>query len=156
MNKPSSAFGARPEALFLSPEAPYPAIGGGPLRSASLIEYLARSYDVHAILFRTPEDPDPRQAIPPGRIARLDILNLPHHSKAAAARVARNALRAIRAKPPLMDRFAGFEAPLSLLLEGQKYELVIVEHFWCAPYIRQIRQHCKRVILDLHNIESVW
>ena len=29
-----------PKALFLSPESPYPAIGGGPLRSASLLEYL--------------------------------------------------------------------------------------------------------------------
>jgi len=156
MNKPSSASGARPDALFLSPEAPYPPIGGGPLRSASLIEYLARHYSVHAILFRAPEDPDPGQAIPSGRIARLDILDLPHHSKATAARVARNTLRAIQARPPLMDRFAGFERPLSRLLQGRKYELAMVEHFWCAPYIRQIRRHSQRVILDLHNIESSW
>ena len=29
MNKPSGASGTRPDALFLSPEAPYPPIGGG-------------------------------------------------------------------------------------------------------------------------------
>ncbi len=156
MNKPSSVFEARPEALFLSPEAPYPPIGGGALRSASLVEYLARNYNVHAILFRAPGDPDPRPAIPSGRIGRLDILDLPHHSKATPARVARNALRAMRARPPLLDRFAGFERPLSHLLEGRKYELAMLEHFWCAPYVRQIRAHSQRVILDLHNIESSW
>lgn len=156
MNKPSGASVTKPDALFLSPEAPYPPIGGGPLRSASLLEYLARRYTVHAIVFRAPGDPDPGRAIPPGRIARLDILKLPQHSKGAAARLVRNALRAARARPPLMDRFAGFERSLSLLLEGRKYELALVEHFWCAPYLRQIRQHSKRVILDLHNIESTW
>jgi polysaccharide biosynthesis protein PslH len=156
MNKPSGASATKLDALFLSPEAPYPPIGGGPLRSASLLEYLARHYAVHAVVFRAPGDPDPGRAIPPGRISRLDILDLPHHSNGAAARLMRNALRAVRARPPLMDRFAGFERSLSRLLEGRDYELAVVEHFWCAPYLAQIRQHSKRVILDLHNIESAW
>ena len=156
MSKPSGASVTKPDALFLSPEAPYPPIGGGPLRSVSLLEYLARGYTVHAVVFHVPGDPDPARAIPPGRISRLDILELPHHSKGAAARVIRNALRAVRSRPPLMDRFAGFERALSQLLEGREYELAVVEHFWCAPYLPQIRQHSKRVILDLHNIESAW
>ena len=154
MNKLSGASQTRRKALFLSPEAPYPAIGGGPLRSASLLEYMRRDHAVHAIVFRQPGDPDPRSAFPP--VERLDVLDLPYHSKRAAARIRRNLLRAIRGRPPLIDRFAGFEHALSALLEGRHYDLAIVEHFWCAPYIGLMRKHSTRTILDLHNIESAW
>jgi glycosyltransferase involved in cell wall biosynthesis len=156
MNKRSSDSGTRPSALFLSPEAPYPAIGGGSLRSASLVEYLAREYAVHLIAFREPGAPDPARAVPPGRISRMDVLDLPYHSKRPAARTARNLSRAWRGSPPLIDRFAGFDGPLEALLRGRAYDLAILEHFWCACYVRQVRPHCARVILDLHNIESEW
>ena len=156
MNTHSSASGTRAEALFLAPELPYPSIGGGPQRSASLLEYLASRYAVHAIVFRSAEDPEPARIFPPGLVSRLDTIDLPYHSKAPPARLVRNTLRAIRARPPLMDRFSGFERQLSLLLAGRQYELALVEHFWCAPYVQQISPHAKRVIVDLHNIESVW
>ncbi len=156
MHKPPSASATKPRALFLSPEAPYPAIGGGPLRSASLVEYLAQRYAVHAVVFRQPDAPDPGRAVPAGRIHRLDVMELPRHSKALAARAARNLSRLIRARPPLLDRFAGFDRALDALLGDHSYEVAIVEHFWCAPYVRQIRPHSARVILDLHNIESAW
>jgi glycosyltransferase involved in cell wall biosynthesis len=156
MNKLSSASGTRPNALFLSPEAPYPAIGGGSLRSASLLEYLAREYAVHLITFREPGAPDPAQAVPPGRICRLDVLDLPYHSKRAAARTARNLSRAWRGSPPLIDRFAGFESALEPMLGDRHFDLAIVEHFWCAPYVDKLRPRSRRVILDLHNIESEW
>ncbi len=126
------------------------------MRSASLVEYLARGYSVHAIVFQEPGAADPARAIPSGRIGRLDVLELPYHSKAAAARVLRNAGRLIRARPPLIDRFSGFERALAGLLEGNSYDAAVIEHFWCAPYLQQIRPHAARVILDLHNIESAW
>lgn len=126
------------------------------MRSASLIEYLARNYPVHAVVFRQPGQSDPARAVPPGRICRMDVLDLPYHSKRGAARLVRNAWRAIRSKPPLIDRFAGFDQALESLLEGRQFELAIVEHFWCAPYVSLIRPHAKRVIVDLHNIESCW
>src|SRR5579863_8802186 len=151
----SSGSGTRPSALFLSPEAPYPPIGGGALRSASLIEYLARDYALHAVVFRQPGQSDPARAVPLGRVCRMDVIDLPYHSKRGGARLLRNAWRAIRSRPPLLDRFAGFDQALESLLEEQ-YELAIVEHFWCAPYVSVIRPHAKRVILDLHNIESYW
>ena len=55
-------------ALFLSPEPPIPGSGGGGLRSASLLEYLAHRYAVHAIVFRQAGEADPDLAIPPGRV----------------------------------------------------------------------------------------
>lgn len=133
-------------ALFLSPEAPVPGAGGGGLRSASLLEYLRAHYDVQVFSF-----------------------DLPHHSKSRWARVWRNGWRFIRAAPPLLDRFAGFESqieaqlrdpplpqrtPRDAMAPGRRYSLGVIEHFWCAPYARTLRPHCDRLVLDLHNIES--
>src|SRR5271170_277127 len=85
-----------PKALFLSPESPYPAIGGGPLRSASLLEYLSRHFSVHAIVFQQDGDPDPARFIPADRLEKLDVLRLPRHSKSGMARAARNSMRLLR------------------------------------------------------------
>lgn len=156
MGTPPSVSGKKPSALFLSAEAPYPTVGGGPLRSASLLEYLARRYDVHAIVFRQAGDPDPGLAIPPGRVEKLDVIDLPYHSKRPAARAIRNAMRILRNRPPLIDRFSGAGRRISLLLAGRRYETAVIEHFWCAPYLEQVRPHAHRVVLDLHNIESAW
>jgi polysaccharide biosynthesis protein PslH len=156
MIAPLSVSGKRPRALFLSAEAPYPAVGGGPLRSASLLEYLARRYAVHALVFREAADPHPGLAIPPGRVERLDVIDLPFHSRRPAARAVRNASRIVRNRPPLVDRFSGSARRISMLLAGEQYETAVIEHFWCAPYVEQVRPHSKCVLLDLHNIESVW
>jgi len=156
MDRPSNASARKPRALFLSPESPYPAIGGGPLRSASLLEYLARHFSVHAIFFHQHGDPDPARFIPADRIEKLDVLELPRHSKSALARVSRNAIRMFRNRPPLFDRFSGFQEAIGKLAAGRQYDAALVEHFWAAPYVEQLRPYSKRVILDLHNIESVW
>ena len=145
---------ARRRALFLAPESPYPLIGGGALRAASLLEYLAQSYAVDAIVFRTPGAP---VDLPAGLVDRLDTIELPRHSKQPAARVRRNGLRLLRRSPPLIDRFSGFGAQIAALLADRPpYDLGVIEHFWCAPYLEQIGPHCRRTILDLHNIESAW
>jgi len=156
MSTPRSASGKKLKALFLSAEAPYPAVGGGPLRSASLLEYLAQRYAVHAIVFRQAGEADPGLAIPPGRVERLDVIDLPYHSKRPLARAVRNALRIVGNRPPLVDRFSGSASEISTFLAGELFETAIVEHFWCAPYVEQVRPHSKSVILDLHNIESSW
>src|SRR5579864_3497037 len=151
-----SGSSAKARVLFLAPEAPYPVRGGGPLRSASLLEYLACRFRVHAIVFRQPGDPDPAQAIPADRIEKLDVVELPFHSKHPLARALRNSRRLIRNIPPLMDRFAGFEERITALAGGYEFRFAVIEHFWCAPYLAQLRPACQRVILDLHNIESAW
>jgi len=120
----------KPRALFLSPEAPVAGAGGGGLRSASLLEYLRAKYDVQVVSF-----------------------TLPHHSKSTAARAWRNTWRFVRGAPPLLDRFSGFESQLAPVL-AHRYDLGVIEHFWCAPYARALRPHCDRLVLDLHNIES--
>ncbi len=146
---------AGPPALFLVPEAPYPLAGGGALRSASLLEYLGRRYSVDVIAFREPHAPDPGQAIPSRLVRRIDVLDLPVHSRHPLARLGRTASRLIRGVPPLNDRFTGFGSALDTLLEGRRYEVALIEHFWCAPYWEQVAPHSKAVLLDLHNIESV-
>ena len=106
--------------------------GGGGLRSASLLEYLRGRYRVQVASFA-----------------------LPRHSKSFAARAWRNGSRLARGRPPLLDRFAGFEAQLTPFLDGRRYRVAVIEHFWCAPYAQALRPYCDRLALDLHNVESV-
>jgi len=111
---------------------------------------------VHAIVFREPGDPDPALALPAGCVDKLDVVNLPYHSKQPFARALRNISRMVRNRPPLLDRFSGFEDVIAARIANQHYDVAIIEHFWCASYVAQLRQCSKQVILDLHNIESVW
>ena len=147
MSRPSA--GSMAEALVVCPEAPYPVAGGGPLRSACLLEYVASKYDVDVIVFREPGAADPRQAFPQALLRSITVLELPYHSKTTAAKILRNAARYVRSAPPLVDRFSGFKLPIA-----RDYDLGVVEHFWCATYIEQLRPRCRQVVLDLHNIES--
>ncbi len=146
----------RPRALFVSPEPPYPAVGGGPLRSASLLAYLGAHCDVDLISFREHDAPDPAASLPPHLVQHTASLALPPHSRSAVARFARNAGRFVRARPPLVDRFSGFDNALAAQLAGKRYDLAVIEHFWCAQYAPLVRKHASSVILDLHNVESVW
>jgi polysaccharide biosynthesis protein PslH len=148
------AVDRKPRALFLVPEAPYPLAGGGALRTASLIHGLARFYELDLIVFRQPMAPDPRKLIPPGLAQRVSIIDLPVNGRGLAARGLRNAVRLVRQVPPLVDRFSGFEREVAAAIEGRRYELAIIEHFWCAGYWEQISRVADRVALDLHNVES--
>jgi glycosyltransferase involved in cell wall biosynthesis len=141
-------------ALFLTPETPYPLTGGGALRSASVLEYLGRSYVVDAVIFR---EPGAKVELPSGRVDRLHIVDLPAHSKRPASRLLRNGGRLLRRVPPLVDRFSGFGAAIDSFLRSRPtYDLGVVEHFWCAPYWEQIGARCRSTVLDLHNLESAW
>ena len=130
--------------------------GGGPLRSASLLHYLASRYDVDALIFREPHAPDPARQLPPDLVRRVAIIDLPSHRRSRPARGVRNVHRLARRVPPLMDRFSGFAQQVAAALSGQSYAIGVIEHFWCAPYWKQIAPVCARTVLDLHNIESVW
>ena len=141
MTKP----GGCSSALFLSPEAMYPRIGGGAARSASIFEYLAARRQVDVITFH-------EQAIAGAH--DVLVLELPLHSKSKAARAVRNLRRFALGRPPLLDRYAGFDTLISAWLSHRRYEVAVVEHFWCAPYAAALRPHAERLVLDLHNIES--
>lgn len=145
----------RSAALLLSAESPYPLAGGGALRTASLLHYLAGRYDTDLIVFRQPGSADPLQSLPSGLVRRVLAIDLPAHSRAPIARAIRNGIRLARRVPPLVDRFAGFQRAVAAATAGRRYALGVVEHFWCAPYAEQLAPVCDRIVLDLHNIESV-
>jgi len=143
-------------ALFLVPEAPYPTHGGGAMRSASVLEYLAQRYDVDVIVFREPGAPDPAPLFPvAARLRDILVLALPPHRKDPISRAARTAKRMARAVPPLVDRFSGFAGPISAFLNGRQYDVAVIEHFWCAAYFEQIAPVSRKTVLNMHNIESV-
>ncbi len=145
---------SRPTALLVAPEIPYPTTGGGALRTASVLEYLSRRYDTDALVFRQPGEPDPALMFPEGLTRKVFVVDLPLHARNGAARAWRNLSRLARRVPPLVDRFSGFAGPMRELLEGRRYSLAVVEHFWCAPYADVLRERAERVVLNLHNLES--
>jgi len=145
---------ARPSALLIAPETPYPVAGGGALRTASLLHYLTQSHDVDLIVFRQPGGPDPAQRMPAGLVRRMTVIDLPANGRSLAARMLRNGARVLRRVPPLVDRFSGFAAQIAHAVEGRRYEIGVVEHSWCAAYYDQIAPSCACTVLDLHNIES--
>lgn len=154
MTKPGAGSTDKPEALFLTAEAPYPMVGGGPLRTGSLLEYLASRYTLDVVVFRQPGAEDPAQSFPAGLARKIEVLDLPYHSKSTFARAGRNITRYVRGAPPLLDRFSAFTKQLPAKLGGRQYELGVIEHAWCALYLHSLRPQCRRVVLDLHNIES--
>lgn len=101
------------------------------MRSASLVAYLERTYLVDVVTF-----------------------TLEPHSKSAAAKVIRNASRLVRGRPPLFDRYSGYENQIRASIPAQHYDLGVIEHFWCASYADLLRPLTDRLVLDLHNIES--
>jgi polysaccharide biosynthesis protein PslH len=140
---------------MLAPETPYPMAGGGAIRTASLLHYLARRYDTDLIVFRQPGAPDPMRAMPAGLAQRIAAIELPANGRSASARILRNASRVARRVPPLVDRFAGFAEEIARAIGGRQYDLGVVEHFWCAPYWPVLSQFCRKTVVDLHNVESV-
>ena len=124
------------------------------MRTASLIQYLARTRHVDLILFRQPGAPDPASHLPAGLIRRASVIQLPPTGRGQTARAMRNSSRVIRRVPPLVDRFAGFQREVENAIGAAKYEIGLIEHSWCAPYWAQIAPACQRTVLDLHNIES--
>jgi glycosyltransferase involved in cell wall biosynthesis len=156
MNRPFADSGSKPAALFLAAEAPYPMVGGGAIRTASLLEYLARNFSLDLIVFREPGAPHAADAIPPGLVQKIDVVDLPFHSKHPLARVLRNASRLARNRPPLLDRFSGFEQQIAAIVSSRKYDIAVLDHFWTAPYATVLRERSKRLALDLHNVDSAW
>jgi glycosyltransferase involved in cell wall biosynthesis len=139
---------------MLAPETPYPMAGGGALRTASLLHYLAQTHEVDLIVFRQPGAPHPAAKMPAGLVRRLTVIHLPSNGRGFSARALRNAGRMARRVPPLVDRFAGFTAEIAQAIHGARYQIGVIEHSWCAPYHPQFAAACETTVLDLHNIES--
>jgi glycosyltransferase involved in cell wall biosynthesis len=136
------------QVLLVCPEAPYPVLGGGAQRIASLIEYfVARNCAVDVLTFV------PCQA-PADIVREVLCVPLPVNGRSLPSRVLRNAGRLARGVPPLIDRLAGFDAIVRAVLGSRRYDLAVLEHFWVAPYVDLIRNYADRVWCDLHNIES--
>jgi hypothetical protein len=149
MRKPS---GAAKTALLVCPEVPFPAVGGGALRTASLATYLGAHYALDLILFR---EPGATVTVPEGLARDVLVIDLPRHRKDPVTKAFRNLHRLLRFIPPHEDRFRGHEPVIDAWLGDRSYDFVCLEHFWTSTYAPLLRPRAKRLALDLHNIESV-
>lgn len=150
----SKLSGGSDWALVLAPEPPYPMAGGGAIRTASITEFLTSRFRLHLVTFRVGADfPG---SFPGDAAERLDWIDLPAHRKDLATRVLRNASRLVRGVPPLTDRFCGPRSreQVARAIAGRRYEVAVIEHFWCAPYEDLLRRQAAHVVIDMHNIES--
>lgn len=139
--------------LFVSPEPPYPMHGGGAIRVASLMHYFAARGEVDLILF---SEGGRAALLPDDLVVSSRVIPLARHRKDPIFRYFRNARRAFEGVPPLVDRVAGQEFVLRSLIGEDRWDIAVVEHFWCAPYVDLLARHCGKVVLDLHNVESVF
>jgi polysaccharide biosynthesis protein PslH len=147
-----SGTGKITSVLFLSPESPYPLHGGGQYRTASLIHYFAGFADVDLILFSESGKP---ALLPPGLVRNQTVIPLKRHGKGTWERYTRNARRALLGVPPLIDRLSGLGPAIEQAIGGNHYDVGVVEHFWLAPYLREMKSACTQTVLDLHNVESM-
>ena len=143
-------------ALLVCPEAPFPAVGGGALRTASLATYLGVHYTLDLVLFREPGAPDPEAALPAGLARHVLVIHLPAHRKDAVSKTFRNLHRLARFIPPHEDRFGGHETTIANWLGDRRYDFACLEHFWTSSYAPLLRPRAQRLACDLHNIESVF
>jgi glycosyltransferase involved in cell wall biosynthesis len=127
------------------------------VRSASLLHFLAQHFQVHLVTFVEEGSPNPEPFLPKGLVDHITTIYLPFHDKRTVSRIYRNTGRLIRGKLPLDDRFTERQSlrRVALATEGPRYEVAVIEHFWCARYLNLLRARARRVVLDLHNVESV-
>jgi glycosyltransferase involved in cell wall biosynthesis len=124
------------------------------MRTAALMHYLSSKYRLDAIFFRQQGDADPRDSLPPGLVRRTLLADLPEHSRSPVRRLTRNVRRAAQGVPPLVDRFSGHSHAVAEFCKGQRYEVAVIEHFWCADYHWTLGEFADATVLDLHNVES--
>ncbi len=138
--------------MIVSPEPPYPLHGGGAYRTAALVHYFAQIAPVDLIYISNTGQP---ALLPEGLVRSQSVIALPPHGNGKAARYFRNAMRAGLGVPPLIDRMSGLGGRIEEAIAGRRYEIGVIEHFWCAPYVEEISRAASRTVLDMHNVESV-
>ena len=140
--------------LFVSPEFPWPPVGGGSLRTRSLLRCLGAHFDIHCVTFAQVAPSQKDMEALHCYAAQITVLPLRFHRRTTLQRYARNIGRALRFVSPLVDRFSepDVRRALRALLE-ERVDWVWLEHLWLAPYVPSVR-HSATKVMDVHNVES--
>lgn len=135
--------------LFLTPEFPYPARGGGTIKSSTLITHLKLKHEVDLMCFRRSElsDEQTSWANAIGEVVTVE---------AQGERTAANLLRSYAAGIPLSilrNRNARFAELVLQLLGRRPFDAVFVDSWLMAQYLPRTFQGLRT--LHQHNAEYV-
>jgi glycosyltransferase involved in cell wall biosynthesis len=139
--------------LFLTRQPLYPPIGGTPLRNWQNVNLVMHSGSVSAFTV-TAGSPHFEPRTPPGvRLWRY------HRVQAATSLSAKLHRRTwlLRSKAhPVSEQLYSptVEKQLNNLLAELKPQVVIFSELWLYRYLRTVKSHGCRIILDAHNIEA--
>jgi polysaccharide biosynthesis protein PslH len=143
-----------PRALFLTPYVPYPVAGGGSLRTASVLEYVARRYRTDVLVFHAGPG-DLHGLFPAGLVKSVSTIPLQRHWTVKVPYRLRDWAKALGALPPLYRSFQDREREIAAAIGVREYDLCVIEHSCCAHYLDTVRSRCRRTVLDLHNLDSL-
>jgi glycosyltransferase involved in cell wall biosynthesis len=127
--------------LVLSPEIPFPPIGGAALRTAHLVEALTPHHSVTVVGFdvRWSEWDAGAPAVP------VELVRVPHHGHRSPWLVAEGGADAAAASRSMRSALRD--------LSRRGFEVALIEHSWMGQYIDALPPGIPRV-LDLHNVHA--
>jgi glycosyltransferase involved in cell wall biosynthesis len=135
--------------LFLTPELPFPAWGGGLIKSATLLAYMKPRYEVDVMCFRR-SDLSKEQASWAAETGTMVTL------QSLRRRTPVNLLRSVAAGVPLSilrNRSAGFAELVAQRLASGRYDAVFVDGWLMAQYLPKSFHGLR--ILHQHNAEHL-
>ena len=128
--------------LFLTAESPFPPLGGGRMRDASLIRMLSATAPVEVLCFANPSAHGPRTPPPDVKLTEIPRDRAP---------IWRRAVYPLRTY--LVNGYSDAMEE-AIRTRAHSRTLIWVSRLAMAQYIEAARNSGARVVLDEHNVES--
>lgn len=147
--------GARPSALFLAADLPWPRDGGGRIATLHILESMCRRYDVDLVAMADPvAEPDLQYL---RSICRsVEVVRIPFTFGRHRIRQLAVLLRSLASREPYRVRkfrSARFEAAVRRQLAGNRYDVFHCDQFGALPYVRLAPAEAVTTAVH-HNVES--
>lgn len=146
---------ARPRALFLSADLPWPRDGGGRIATLHILESMCRRYDVDLVAMADPVG-EPDLAYLRSICRSVEVVRIPFTFGQHRLRQTAVLLRSLASREPYrLRKFRSrrFEAVVRRRLRETAYEVVHFDQFGAVPYVRLTPPEAITTAAH-HNVES--